>query len=139
MSAETICVSWLEEIQQGIHQPGDTYKIALYAASASLDHTTTVYSATNEASGAGYVAGGKVLSGFATGRSGKTAWTDFADALWPNSTITARYALIYNATRGNKAVKTIDFLVTKASSNGQFDVEFPEPAANTALLRLTAP
>src|SRR5437667_10664206 len=139
MSSEAICVSWLEEIQQGIHQPGDTYKIALYTSAASIDHETEEYSSTNEASGAGYVAGGKILTGFATGRSGKTAWTDFADASWPNSTITARYALIYNATRGNRAVKTLDFLVTKMSSNGPFDVEFPTPAASTALLRLTGP
>ena len=59
--------------------------------------------------------------------------------LWENATITARYALIYNASQGNKAVKTIDFLVDKSSSNGPFNVEFPTPAASTALLRLTGP
>src|SRR5436309_3328143 len=116
MSSESICVSWLEEIQLGIHRSSDTYKIALYTSAASLDHTTETYSSANEASGAGYVAGGKILTGFATGRSGKTAWTDFSDVSWPNATITARYALIYNASQGNKAVKTIDFGADKTSS-----------------------
>lgn len=140
MSAQALCVSYLKEIFQGIHSSSDTYKIALFTNAASLDHTTTAYSATNEASGAGYSAGGIALSGFSVNSSGKTAWLDWTtDPSWSSSTITARYALIYNSSQSNKAVCVIDFGSDKSSSNGEFQIGLPVPDASNALIRLTGP
>src|SRR5437016_2814693 len=129
MSAQALCVSYLKEIFQGTHLSTDTYKIALYTSSASLDSTTTAYSATNEVSGTGYTAGGATLSGFAVSSANKTAWIDFtSDPSWASATITARYALIYNSTQSNKAVAVLDFSADKTSTNGTFTITFPAAA-----------
>lgn len=120
----------------GVHASADTYKIALYTSAATLDSTTTAYSTTNEVVGAGYTAGGLTLTGFAIGSSGTTAWVDFADAAWASATITARGAMVYNSSKSNKAIAIIDFGSDVASTNGTFTVQFPVPAAATALIRL---
>lgn len=134
-----LCNSYKQEILQGIHLAADTYKIALYTSSASLDATTTTYSGTNEvANGNGYATGGATLSGFTVSGSGSTAWLDFTtDPEWATSTITARGALIYNSSRSNKAVAVLDFAADKTSTNGTFKVQFPTADASTGLIRIT--
>ena len=122
----------------GVHQPGDVYKIALYTSAATLDSTTTAYAGTNEVIGTGYSAGGVTLSGFAQSSSGTTAWIDWtSDPSWAASTITARGALIYNSSRSNKAIAVIDFGADKTSTNGTFTVVLPTADASNAIIRLT--
>ena len=134
---QAIATSFKAEILQGIHDSADTYKIALYTSAATLDATTTAYSATNEVSGTGYTAGGQVLSGFNVTTSGTTAILDFTtDPSWANATITARGALIYNSSKTNKAVYVLDFGSDISSTNGVFTVTFPTPDAVSALIRL---
>jgi len=131
-----VCNSYKQEKFSGTHSSADTYKIALYTSTATLDATTTAYSATNEVSGTGYTAGGATLSGFTTGGSGSTAWLDFTtDPTWPSSTITARGALIYNSSKSNKAVAVLDFGADITSTAATFTVTFPAAAAGTALVR----
>ena len=130
-----ICTSFKEEIFNGVHQPADVYKIALYSNAASLDAATTVYSASDEVVGDGYVAGGAALSGFTTGRGGTTAWITFDDVVWLNSTITARGALIYNSSRSGKAVCTLNFGSDIADSDGAFLIHWPNADASNALIR----
>lgn len=131
------CTSAKSEFLQGTHTSADTYKIALYTSAATLDATTTAYSATNEVSGTGYTAGGTTLTGFSVTTSGTTAILDFTtDPAWANSTITARGALIYNSTKTNKAIAVYDFGADKTSSNGTFTVQFPVPDAANGLLRI---
>ena len=115
-----------------------TFKIALYTSSATLDATTTAYSATNEVTGTGYTAGGEDLV-IATNptSSGTTAFLDFADVTWPTATITARGALIYLADGvTNPAVAVLDFGSDKTSTAEDFTVVFPVATANTALIRI---
>lgn len=132
-----ICNSYKQEILQGVHQSGDTYKIALFTSSAGLDKNTSSYSSSNEASGTGYSAGGQALSGFTVSISGDTAYIDWTtDPVWSSSTITARGALIYNSTRSNKAVAVLDFGADKTSTSGNFTVQLPAPGA-TAVVRIT--
>lgn len=132
-----LCTSAKADFLNGAHTSADTYKIALYTNAANLDATTTAYSATNEVVGAGYTAGGQTLVGFTVGSSGTTAWLDFTtDPSWASATITARGALIYNSSKTNKAVAVIDFGSDITSTNGTFTVQFPAPAAATALIRL---
>ena len=81
----------------------DTFKIALYTSSATLDASTTVYTTSNEVTGTGYTAGGNTLAISVTPTStGTTAYLSFSNTTWLASTITARGALIYNSTQGNK-------------------------------------
>ena len=114
----------------------DTMKIALYTNSATLDATTTVYSATNEVVGTGYTAGGNTLTGNAISYGGTTAWLTFSDSSWTTATITARGALIYDSTRSNAAIAVLDFGADKTSTAGTFTVQMPVAAASTALIRI---
>jgi len=133
-----VCNSYKQEILQGTHASADTYMIALYTSTATLDATTTAYTATNEVSGTGYTAGGNALSGFTVSGSGSTAWLDFTtDPTWPTATITARGALIYNSSKTNKAVAVLNFGSDVTSTASTFTVTFPTADAANALLRIS--
>lgn len=120
------------------HAAGDVYKIALYTSAAALSKATTAYSATNEVGNSGtYAAGGQVLSGFSVTLDTDTAILDWTtDPLWTGATITARGALIYNSSKSNKAVAVLDFGGDITSTNGNFLVTLPTPAAATGLVRI---
>lgn len=131
-----ICNSYKQEVLEGVHSSGDTYKIALFTDSATLNASTTSYSSTNEvANGNGYTTGGETLSGFASGLSGSIAYLTFTDVSWSDATITARGCLIYNSSKSNKAVATFDFGQNVSSSSGTFTVDFPA-AGGSALIRI---
>lgn len=137
---QAMCTSFKVELLQGVHNftntTGNVFKIALYTSSATLDATTTAYSATNEVSGTGYTAGGNTLTNVTPTSSGTTAFTDFADTTWSNSTITARGALIYNSTQSDKAVCVLDFGTDKTSTSGSFTIVFPAATASDAIIRI---
>lgn len=118
----------------------DTFKLALYTSSATLNENTTVYSATNEVPSTGnYSAGGNTLSVSVTPtNSGNVAYISFANTSWANATITANGALIYNNSNGNAAVCVLAFGGDKTSTNGTFAVNFPTADASNAIIRLTA-
>jgi hypothetical protein len=127
--------SFKEELPKGIHDLlTDTVKIALYTALADIGPATTVYAATNEVSGAGYSAGGAVLTGAAITLSGTTACVTFNNISWPGSGFTARGALIYNASKADRAIAVLDFGADKTSAN--FTVTFPVSTATTAIIRI---
>jgi len=136
---QTICTSFKKELLEGGHDfTSDTFKIALYTSSATLDATTTAYSATNEVTGTNYTAGGATLTvtGGAVSTSGTTVYVDFSDATWASSTITARGALIYNSTASNKAVVVLDFGLDKSSTASTFTVTFPTADSSSAIVRI---
>ena len=118
----------------------NTFKIALYTSSATLDANTTAYTTSNEVASTGnYTAGGNTLSVTTTptnGGSGTTAYIDFADTTWSAATITARGALIYNNSQGNSAVAVLDFGSDKTSTDGDFTVQFPAATNTTAIIRI---
>jgi hypothetical protein len=124
------------EALQALCPPGNTYKCALYTSAAALGAATTVYTATGEVSGTGYTAGGVALTGYAASIDTTTAILDFADPSWANSTLTARGAMIYDATNANKARAILDFGADITSTNGTFSVTLPAPAAATAVIRI---
>ena len=115
-----------------------TFKIALFTSAATLDATTTAYSATNETSGTGYTAGGNTLTISANPTStGTTAFLDFADTTWSTATITARGALIYLADGAtNPAIAVLDFGADKTSTAGDFTIVFPAADASNAIIRI---
>jgi len=130
---QTQTTSFKTELYTGVHNlSSNTLKIALYTAAADLNEATTVYSATNEVSGGGYVAGGVTLTGVTISSSEYTAFVDFADVVF-NASVTARCALIYNVTQGNKSIAVLDFGSDKTSSN--FTITMPANTATAALIR----
>jgi len=130
---QTQTTSFKTELYTGVHNLStNTLKIALYTAAADLNEATTAYSATNEVSGGGYVAGGVTLTGVTISSSGYTAYVDFADVVF-SASVTARCALIYNFTQGNKSIAVLDFGSDKTSSN--FTITMPANTATAALIR----
>ena len=130
---QTQTTSFKKELYTGIHDLStDTLKIALYTANANLNEATTVYTTAAEVTGGGYVAGGIVLTGITINSSGYTAYVDFADVVF-NASVTARCALIYNVTQGNKSIAVLDFGSDKISTN--FTITMPANTATAALIR----
>jgi len=133
-----MCSSFKQQILLGEHDMDtDTLKIALYTSAATLDASTTVYTTSNEVTGTGYPAGGNTLTGATVSLTGTTAFVDFSDTSWSTATITARGALIYNASKSNKAVAVLDFGSDKTSTGGAFTIQFPVNDATNAIIRIT--
>lgn len=132
---QTQTTSFKKELYQGIHDLStDVIKIALYTANADLNADTTVYSATNEVVATGiYVAGGAVLTPITVNSSGYTAYVGFPNISW-TGVITARCALIYNVTQGNKSVCVLDFGADKTSTT-TFTITMPSNTSTSALIR----
>jgi len=66
-----------------------------------------------------------------------TAYFSFANSSWTSATFTARGALIYNSTEGNKSVAVLDFGADKTVSNDTFQIIFPTADANSAIVRIS--
>ena len=145
--SQTATTSFKVELLQAIHNFGptspNTFKVALYTAAANIGPTTTVYSTTNEVSGSGYTAGGNTLTISVSPTSGNdsefipTAYISFANTTWTNASFTCRGALVYNVTQGNKSVAVLDFGTDKTVSNDTFQIIFPTPDANSAIVRIS--
>lgn len=139
--SQAMCTSFKKELMTGTHDftasTGNTFKLALYTSSATLGASTTAYSATNEASGTGYSAGGGTLTNVTPTTSGTTALTDFADLTFSSATITANGALIYNDTAaGDPSVVVLAFGGDKTSTAGDFTIQFPTADASNAIIRI---
>ena len=114
-----------------------SYKIALYTSSASLDAATTAYTTSNEVTGTGYSAGGNTLTiSTAPTTSGTTAFLSFATTTWTTATITARGALIYQVGGSTPSVAVLDFGGDKTSTAGDFQITFPTADATNAIIRI---
>jgi hypothetical protein len=144
---QTATTSFKVQLLQAVHNFGpttpNTFKVALYTAAANINETTTVYSTTNEVVGTGYTAGGNtlVISTSPTSANNTanvpTAFISFNNSSWTNATFTARAALIYNVTQGNKSVAVLDFGSDKTVNNDTFQIIFPTPDANSAIVRIS--
>jgi hypothetical protein len=139
--SQAMCTSFKKELMTATHDftasTGNTFKLALYTSSATLGASTTAYSATNEASGTGYSAGGGTLTNVTPTTSGTTALTDFADLTFSSATITANGALIYNDTAGgDPSVVVLAFGGDKTSTAGDFTIQFPTADASNAIIRI---
>ena len=146
-SGNYMTTSFKKELLEGVHDfrssGGDTFYMALYTDSATLDASTTAYTTSGETtntSGSAYVAGGQALSNVNPTTGGTTAFTDFADEVWTTASFTARGALIYNSTPAhtytNPSVVVLDFGSDKTASAGDFTVIFPTASASDAIIRI---
>jgi hypothetical protein len=124
----------------------DTFKAALYLASATLNSTTTSYSTVGEVTGAGYTAGGvtvtnanpPVASGTNVGTGNIAYWTPSASFSWFALTTSGSIdtVLIYNSTQGTKAVSVHTFSAQNIT-NGTFTLTMPTNNNANALIRLS--
>ena len=156
---QAMCTSFKAELMLGVHDfrtnatGGDTFKLALYTSSATLDANTTAYTSSDEVSSSGtnYTAGGQALANEGVAATNinantGTGFTDFADETFANATITARGALIYNSTPSansnanttltNAAVCVLDFGSDKTSTDGDFTIIFPTADTSNAIIRI---
>ena len=149
-----MCTSFMGELFTGTHNFGtapiraattaDTFKGALYLASATYDAATTAYSVTGEVSGAGYSAGGVTVTNAnppvatnASATAGVAYWTPSASLTYTSVTLTTAFdaVLIYNSTQSNKAVSVHTF-GSQTITAGTFTLTMPASTTTTALLRL---
>jgi hypothetical protein len=147
-----MCTSFKVELLNGIHAFGttvtrgattaDSFKAALYLTTATMDSTATAYTATNEVSGTGYVAGGVDLTGspdwIAPSSTSTTAFsTPTANFVYTTVTLTTAFdaVLVYNSTQSNKAVSVHTF-GSQTVTAGTFTLTMPTNNSSTALIRL---
>ena len=149
-----MCTSFMGELMTATHNFGtapiravttaDTFKGALYLASATYDAATTAYSVTGEVSGAGYSAGGVVVTNAnppvatnASATAGVAYWTPSASLTYTSVTLTTAFdaVLIYNSSQSNKAVSVHTF-GSQTITAGTFTLTMPASTTTTALLRL---
>jgi hypothetical protein len=137
--SQVLCTSFKKELLEGTHDfVNDTFRIALYTSAATLNADTTVYTTDNQvADGNGYTAPGVALTASTVASGDGVGFTGFEDVTWTSSSFTARGALIYNATQGNKAVMVLDFGDDKTSNNSTFTVGMPANTSTAALIRIT--
>lgn len=153
-NTQSMCTSFMQEVLTATHNFGaspiraastaDTFKAALYLASATVNASTTAYSATNEVSGAGYTAGGVAvtnatapLSTNASATAGVAYWTPSASITYTSVTLTTAFdaVLIYNNTQSNRAVSVHTF-GSQTVTAGTFTLTMPSNTTTAALLRL---
>ena len=156
-NTQSMCTSFMGELMTATHNFGvapiraattaDTFKAALYFASATINASTTAYSTTGEVtntSGTGYTAGGVTVTNgtapIATNSSataGVAYWTPTASFSWTALTITTAFnaVLVYNSTQSNKAVAVYTF-GDQTITAGTFTLTMPSNTTTTGLLRL---
>jgi len=148
-NTQALCTSFKGELLTGTHNFGtgvvraattaDTFKAALYLASATVNASTTAYSSTGEVTGTNYTAGGAtVTNGNAPATSGTTAyWTPSASISFSNVTLSTAFdaVLIYNSSQSNKAVSVHTF-GSQTVTAGTFTLTMPTNDSSTGLIRL---
>ena len=148
-NSAAICNSFKTELFNGIHAFGtsvvragtgaDTFKAALYLATATVNKSTTAYSSTNEVSGTNYTAGGVAVTNAnaPANASDISYWTPSASFAWTTVTLSTAFdcCLIYNSTQSNKAVAAFTFS-SQTVTAGNFTLTMPTNDQTTGLLRL---
>jgi hypothetical protein len=147
-NTQAMCTSFMQELMTATHNfttgTGDSFKGALYLASATVNASTTAYSATGEVSGAGYTAGGVAVtngtspqSTNASATAGVAYWTPSASITYTGVTLTTAFdaVLIYNSSKSDKAVSVHTF-GSQTVTAGTFTLTMPTNDTTNALIRL---
>lgn len=147
-NTQAMCTSFMEELLEGVHNfttgTGDSFKAALYLASATVNASTTAYSSTGEVSGTNYTAGGVAVtngtspaSTNASATAGTAYWTPSASITYTNVTLSTAFdaVLIYNSSKSDKAVSVHTF-GSQTVTAGTFTLTMPSNTTSTALIRL---
>ena len=135
-----ICNSFKVEILTAVHNftasSGNTFNLALYTSSATLNKSTTAYTTSSEvATATGYTAKGKALTSVTPTLDSDTAVCDFSNISWTSASFTARGCLIFNdSATGDPACCAIAFGGDKTVTSGTFTIEFPAASAGSAII-----
>jgi hypothetical protein len=154
-NTQSLCTSFLGELMTATHNFGtapvravtsaDTFKGALYLASATINAATTVYTTTGEVTGAGYTAGGVTVTNATAPTSANTSptagtayWTPSASVTYTSVTLSTAFdtMLLYNSSQGNKAVGAYTF-GSQTITAGNFTLTMPSNTTSLALIRLS--
>ena len=120
----------------------DTIKVALLTNAYTPDQDAHNYYddvVANEVTGTGYTAGGNTLANKTNSYNSATnvITLDADDTTWSSSTITARYAVVYNSSPATNATRPligyVDFGSDQSSSNGNFTITWDA----TGIVRIT--
>jgi hypothetical protein len=143
-----MCTSFMQELLTATHNfttgTGDSFKAALYLASATVNASTTAYTVTGEVSGAGYAAGGVAVTNGTSPQStnssataGVAYWTPSASITYTSVTLTTAFdaVLIYNSSKSDKAVSVHTF-GSQTVTAGTFTLTMPTNDTTNALIRL---
>ena len=137
--SQAITVSFKQDLMSpGGNLEAQTLKCALYDNTATLNQNTTAYITANEisSSGTNYTTGGATLTNVAISTDGTTAIFDADNVSFANATISAQAALIYNANNSNSSIAVLDFGGVKTTTNGTFELQFPNADASNGLIRI---
>lgn len=137
--SQAITVSFKQDLMSpGGNLEAQTLKCALYDNTATLNENTAAYITANEISNSGtnYTTGGATLTNVTISTDGTTAIFDADNVSFANATISAQAALIYNANNSNSAIAVLDFGGVKTSTNGTFELQFPNADATNGLIRI---
>lgn len=147
-NTQAMCTSFMGELMTATHNfttgTGNTFKAALYLASATVNASTTAYSSTGEVTGTNYTAGGVTVTNGTSPSSTNTSstagvayWTPTASITYTNVTLSTAFdaVLIYNSSASNKAVSVHTF-GSQTVTAGTFTLTMPSNTTSTALLRL---
>jgi hypothetical protein len=134
-----LTTSFKLQLLEAVHDfTTDVFKIAIYTSDAVLGPDILIYTSVGEVTSAGYTAGGQVLTGVTVLSGSGVAYVNFNNLTWSNVTFTARGALIYNSTKGNKSVAVYNFGTDQtAGALNVFNIAMPANTANEALIRIT--
>ena len=139
-----MCNSFKQELLGGVHDlDTDTLKIALIQAvpAGTYGAATTNYSDITgnsaESIGTNYTIGGQALDAANISLTGSVAFVDFSDEVFINATVSADGAIIYNASKNDRAIAIFDFGATVTSTSGDFTVVFPSADASNAVIRIS--
>jgi hypothetical protein len=148
-NTQSMCTSFLQELMQGLQNfttsTGNSFKAALYLASATINASTTAYTVSGEVSGTNYTAGGVAVTNGTSPQSTNTSatagvayWTPSASITYTNVTLTTAFdaVLIYNSTNSNRAVSVHTF-GSQTITAGTFTLTMPTNNTSSALLRLS--
>ena len=137
---QAICTVFKQDLMSpGGNLEAQSLKCALYTNAATLNATTSVYITADEVTGnvaTNYTTGGNTLTNVAISVDGTTAIFDADNVTFPNATISAQAALLYNANNANSAIAILDFGGIKTSTNGTFELQFPTANASAGLIRI---
>ena len=137
---QAICTVFKQDLMSpGGNLEAQSLKCALYTNAATLNATTSVYITADEVTGnvaTNYTTGGNTLTNVAISVDGTTAIFDADNVKFPNATISAQAALLYNANNANSAIAVLDFGGVKTSTNGTFELQFPTANASAGLIRI---
>jgi hypothetical protein len=120
----------------------DTIKVALVSSSYTPNQDTHDYwddVVANEVTGTGYTSGGATLASKTVtyDSANNVIVLDAADVTWASSTITARYAVVYDDSGSTNAAKAligyVDFGSDQSSTNGNFTITWD----STGIVRIT--